>query len=88
MNPGIILLILQFVSKTDGHIIIYGTGGDSQRPDLKLDGESGNLEREIEDVKESLVSVNQQICDLKNRVEELQNSVKGRKATLLNYTNF
>jgi hypothetical protein len=70
---------------TDGHVIIYGTGGDSQRPELKWDGESGNLEHEIGDVKESLVSVNQQIGDLKNRVEELQNSVEGRKTTLLNY---
>ncbi|XP_060598524.1 C-type lectin domain family 10 member A-like isoform X2 [Ruditapes philippinarum] len=78
MNLGIILLFLQFVSMTDGHIIIYGTGGDSPRPELKWDGESGNLEREIGDVKESLVSVNQQIGDLKNRVEELQNSVEER----------
>jgi predicted nucleic acid-binding Zn-ribbon protein len=52
---------------------------------LKWDGESGNLEREIEVVKEALVSVNRQIGDLKNRVEELQNSVEGRKTALFKY---
>ncbi|XP_060598530.1 perlucin-like protein [Ruditapes philippinarum] len=72
MNSGIILLFLQFCSMTDGHIIIYGTGGDSQRPVVKWDGESGNLELEIEDVKEDVVSINKQIGLLKNRVDNLE----------------
>ncbi|XP_060598532.1 perlucin-like protein isoform X2 [Ruditapes philippinarum] len=72
MNSGIILLFLQFCSMTDEHIIIYGTGGDSQRPVLKWDGESANLEREIEDVKEDVISINKQIGVLKNRVEDLE----------------
>jgi hypothetical protein len=86
MISGLILLFLQTLSMTGGHIIIYGTVKDSKHPDLEWDGESEHLERQIADVKHELVSVKQHLGILKNRVEQLDNSVEG-KNTLLKYLN-